>query len=94
MTTNRRGESLARVVEALEARGYGPVRRNMARCPAHEGKGPKLSVAEGADGTVVIHCFHQGAAGPTCPATAIVAALGLSLADLFPARRPPRGRPR
>jgi len=48
-----------------------------ARCPAHEDKGPSLSIAEGDDGRVLLHCF----AG--CSAADVVGAIGLKLADLF-----------
>lgn len=58
-----------------------------ARCPAHEDKGPSLSLREGDDGKVLLHCF----AG--CSAGAVVAALGLSMADLFPPSGTPRRPP-
>lgn len=51
-----------------------------ARCPAHEDRSASLSVSEGTDGRVLLHCF----AG--CGAADVVAALGLTLADLFPRR--------
>lgn len=57
-----------------------------ARCPAHEDRHPSLSVAEGDDGRALVRC-HAG-----CPADAVVAALDLSLADLYP--RPDDGPPR
>ena len=47
-----------------------------ALCPAHEDKSPSLSIAE-TDDRLLIHCF----AG--CHPNEIVAAVGLSLADLF-----------
>lgn len=50
----------------------------MARCPAHEDKRPSLSIREGDDGRVLLYDF----AG--CSVEAIVSALGLDLADLFP----------
>lgn len=49
-----------------------------ARCPSHGSKGLTLSIAEGDDGTVLLHCF----AG--CDVAAIVGAVGLELSDLFP----------
>lgn len=49
-----------------------------ARCPAHDDKGPSLSVRELPDGRVLLHCF----AG--CDVADIVAAVGMNLADLFP----------
>lgn len=48
-----------------------------ARCPAHNDKGPSLSIAIGTDGRVLLHCF----AG--CTVHDITAAMGLTLADLF-----------
>ena len=50
----------------------------IACCPAHADKKPSLSVREGDDGRVLVHCF----AG--CPAADVVAALGLTMRDLFP----------
>src|SRR5690242_8949273 len=52
-----------------------------ARCPAHEDRRPSLSVREGDEGRILLHCF----AG--CTVEAIVAALGLELSDLFPDTR-------
>ena len=51
-----------------------------ARCPAHDDKGPSLSVKEAEDGRVLLHCF----AG--CTALEILDAVGLSYSDLFPAK--------
>jgi hypothetical protein len=53
----------------------------IARCPAHEDRTASLSVTAGDDGRVLLHCF----AG--CAAADVVAAVGLSVADLF-LRRP------
>lgn len=52
----------------------------IARCPAHEDKRASLSVSSGADGRVLVKCQ----AG--CTHKAVVAALGLSERDLFPAK--------
>ena len=52
------------------SRGY------MARCPAHQDKSPSLSIGEGAD-RILLHCFAL------CEKRDIVAALGLTMADLF-----------
>lgn len=49
-----------------------------ACCPAHEDSNPSLSIDEGDDGKVLLHC-HVG-----CKTEEIVAALGLTMADLFP----------
>ena len=63
-----------------------------ARCPAHEDRGPSLSVRVNTDGAVLLHCF----AG--CSVDAVLGALGLELPDLFPPRaksgREPQRRPR
>jgi len=49
-----------------------------ARCPAHEDRGPSLSVRETDDGRVLVHCF----AG--CDVSDVLVAVGLSLSDLYP----------
>jgi hypothetical protein len=54
----------------------------IARCPAHEDRSPSLSIRQLDDGRVLIHCF----AG--CEPGDVLAAVGLTLSDLFPARLP------
>jgi len=54
--------------------------RWVARCPAHNDRGPSLAIRELDDGRVLVHCF----AG--CGAHGVVSAAGLSLSDLFPPR--------
>jgi len=49
-----------------------------ARCPAHKDRRASLSIAEGDNGGVLVHC-HAG-----CDPAAVVAAIGLTLADLMP----------
>lgn len=51
-----------------------------ARCPAHEDAHASLSVSIGDDGRVLLHC-HAG-----CATRVIVAAIGLTMRDLFPDR--------
>ncbi|WNK19360.1 CHC2 zinc finger domain-containing protein [Halomonas piscis] len=51
-----------------------------ACCPAHDDRGPSLSVRVADDGKLLVHCF----AG--CGAADVVAAVGLELSDLFPKR--------
>lgn len=71
-------------LEGVKRSGKGYV----ARCPAHEDRTPSLSLREGDDGRVLLHC-HGG-----CTTAAVVAALGLSMADLFPpSDRPCRPAP-
>ena len=50
----------------------------IAKCPAHDDRQPSLSINEGADGRVLLKCF----AG--CTTENIVAAIGLTMRDLFP----------
>lgn len=52
----------------------------MCKCPAHQDRSASLSLGEGRDGRVLLRCF----AG--CEVSAVVAALGLELTDLFPPR--------
>lgn len=49
-----------------------------ACCPAHEDKSPSLSVREGEDGRVLVHCFGG------CSVDQIVGAVGMDMTDLFP----------
>lgn len=48
-------------------------------CPAHEDRNPSLSISEGNDGRVLLHCF----AG--CKTGAICEAIGIMVSDLFTA---------
>ncbi|HEY0878136.1 MAG TPA: hypothetical protein VGE10_06760 [Zeimonas sp.] len=55
----------------------------VACCPAHESKSrASLSIAEAADGRVLMHCFGG------CAPLAVLEAVGLDFADLFPERDP------
>lgn len=58
--------------------------QSLVQCPAHDDRKASLSVTEGADGRVLLKCF----AG--CPAEAIVAALGMTVGDLFEGEPPAR----
>jgi hypothetical protein len=49
-----------------------------ARCPAHDDRNPSLSIAEGEDGRALLRC-HAG-----CATEAVVAAMGIRMADLMP----------
>lgn len=62
-------------LEGVRPRGSG---KWSAQCPAHQDRGPSLSIGEGI-GRILVHCF----AG--CPPGAIVATLGLAMRDLFTA---------
>lgn len=54
--------------------------RWIARCPAHDDGFPSLSLRQ-ADDRALLHCWAA------CPTEAIVAALGLTFADLFDDQR-------
>lgn len=67
-------------IEAILCR-LSDVKKNgdgyVARCPVHDDHHPSLSVKQGDDGRVLLHCF----AG--CTTDEIVAAVGLQTQDLF-----------
>lgn len=72
--------------------GVKQVRSNgwMSRCPAHNGEGQSLAITDKDNGYILIHCFaHE------CEVSDILAAVGMSVGDLFPERLPYRapGRP-
>jgi hypothetical protein len=76
-------DPFALVRDALETHGCRPrgsEYKFRARCPVHDGDNPSsLSVGVGSDGRAVLWCHaHQ------CDVQDITAALGLSVADLFP----------
>jgi hypothetical protein len=71
------GEAFAALVDPRRT-GAG---KWQARCPAHPDRSPSLSIRDGLDGRVLVHCF----AG--CAYTAILAALGLSKRDLYAGTR-------
>lgn len=68
-------DNLLQRLDKVRQRGAG---QWSARCPAHDDKGPSLSVKETAEGAVLVHCF----AG--CNVDEIVGAVGLDITDLFP----------
>jgi DNA primase len=43
------------LTEALGGRWHG--RYGAARCPAHDDRGPSLSICDGRDGKVLVKCF-------------------------------------
>lgn len=79
-------------LDALLSRLHG-VRRSgsgyVALCEAHQDANPSLSIREGDDGRVLVHC-HSG-----CSTENLLSALGLSWPDLFadsPSGKPHRPR--
>jgi hypothetical protein len=82
----RRGDTGARKVKPVEillGRLEG-VRRNRngwkALCPAHDDQNPSLSVREREDGKAQVRCFAE------CTTQAVLDAVGLTMADLYPRR--------
>ena len=58
-----------------------------ACCPAHDDKSPSMSVKEGNDGRILVHCFGG------CTTDQITGALGLDMTDLFAEKRTGVKRP-
>ena len=78
------GNALARLTEALEARGCKV--RGGSPCPAHDDRQESLSIGQGRVGALV-KCHVN----PPCSTDAILEALGMSAADLRDDC--PRGQP-
>jgi hypothetical protein len=73
------GGPVERVTAVLAARGSRRQGPSGWQCPAHDDRIASLSVHAGADGRALLWC-HAG-----CPTPEVVAALGLRMAELFPA---------
>jgi putative DNA primase/helicase len=77
-----------RVLDALRERDCKPKAKGPgkweARCPAHEDSKPSLSIGEGTDGRVLVHCFVG------CSFGAIVKNLDLEKTDLFADGKDPK----
>jgi AAA domain len=74
------GSPIERLLDALRAHGREPRQRSdgwQCQCPAHDDRDPSLSIDQADDGKVLLKC-HAG-----CRAEAVVAAVGLTLADLY-----------
>lgn len=69
---------IERVLDHLENVRAAGAGKWMARCPVHDDRQNSLSIATGDDGRALVRCFAA------CDTGQIVAALGLTLADLFP----------
>jgi hypothetical protein len=72
---------IERAREALEAAGCKSRNGRDWTCPAHEDANPSLSLSEGRRGQALVRC-HAG-----CEYDAILAALGLTRADMWPSGR-------
>lgn len=77
-------EALLSRLEKVKRTGPG---RYQARCPAHQDRGPSLTIRELDDGRVLLHCF----AG--CAVHDVLSAVGLDMSDLFPEKPLEHGRP-
>jgi len=73
-------DRILRLLRNVKARGNGWT----ALCQAHDDKTNSLSIHEGHDGRVLLHCF----AG--CETSQVVGALGLQMRDLFAAQHEPQ----
>ena len=77
--------SAATLLDRLSAVRQTGTGRWLARCPAHEDGSPSLSIRELDDGRVLLHDFGG------CDTHAVLEALGLEMAALFPERLPGSG---
>src|SRR5262245_39910395 len=75
MFNNTTSETLKAIIFKLSAvkRGSGW----QAKCPAHDDRSPSLSISQGDDGRILLHC-HTG-----CSSQSVITALGLEMSDLF-----------
>lgn len=76
VSTTAQARPVDRVEAALITHGCTG-RNSMWTCPAHDDQNPSLSLSEGADGRALLWC-HAG-----CSSDAVLAALGLTTADLY-----------
>lgn len=74
------------VSRLAKARKTGPGRW-VACCPAHEDDHPSFTIREIEDGRILVHCFGG------CNVEEVVAAVGVSLSDLFPEKLIDYARP-
>jgi CHC2 zinc finger len=67
----------SKVLDRVECAKQTRPGRWVAKCPAHEDKSPSLSIRETDEGRCLLHCFGG------CATSDVLAAIGLSLCDLF-----------
>ena len=88
----------AELVARLGAGGFEPRDAGPdaweSRCPGHNGSRHNLSIARGDDGCALVHCHHDDPGAAPCTPAAIIAPLGLLVADLFPPGTRRASRPR
>lgn len=81
LTTISGGEPVQNVLSRLESVKPTGAGKWAARCPGHDDKHASLSIAQGDDGRVLLHC-HAG-----CAPVEICQVVGLRMGDLFPAKQ-------
>lgn len=69
---------LARLFHRRDGQGW------RAKCPVHQDRNPSLTIREGDDGRVLLHCFRG------CRTGDILQAIGLEWRHLFATPRPRR----
>jgi hypothetical protein len=72
-----RMSATVKILDRLQGAKQTGAGRWIARCPAHEDRSPSLSIRETDDGRVLVHDFGG------CESGDVLAAVGLSFADLF-----------
>lgn len=72
-------DKLTSRLDGVKSNGYG---KYLARCPAHDDKSPSLAIKEIDGDRILIKCWSG------CDTQSVLAALGLTFADLFPERIP------
>lgn len=72
-----RAETLLSRLDGVKPTGEG---RWVSRCPGHEDRSPSLSIRKLPDGRLLLHCFSG------CGVHDVLAAIGMSMADLQPER--------
>lgn len=77
-------DNLLSRLEMVKRTGQG---RYQARCPAHDDRGPSLTIRELDDGRILLHDF----AG--CDVESVLSSVGLTFTDLFPEREIQHGKP-
>ena len=70
-------EKLLTLLSGVRETGDG---KYVARCPAHGDRNPSLSISEGDNDTVLVHCFSG------CETEDVLSAVGLTFSDLYPER--------
>jgi len=69
---------LSRFDDVVDRGGRSGLLQFEAKCPSHETNHRSLAIAKTSDGRYLVHC-HAG-----CTAADVLAAVGLSLSDLYP----------